>query len=164
MLTIAVDNHYSGQQHRVIKSLSAEDIQALKSGAGWGLAKPAELNGIPGPFHLLELQKELKLSQQQIDQIQAIWVDMNQQAKQYGHDYLATEQKLDDFFQSQQHNPAMLKQLLDQSATYLAKLRHIHLSAHLKVQPLLSEQQIKRYSHLRGYNSVSSKHSGHIHH
>jgi hypothetical protein len=155
---------YAGQQHRIIKSFSAEDIHALKSGAGWGLAKPAELNGIPGPIHLLELQKELNLSEQQVDQIQAIWADMNQQAKQYGYDYLAAEEKLDQFFQSQQNNPTVLKELLDQSAIHLAKLRHIHLTAHLKAHPLLSEQQIKQYSHLRGYNSASSKHSGHTHH
>ncbi|MGH1484726.1 MAG: hypothetical protein ACRBCI_00820 [Cellvibrionaceae bacterium] len=154
---------YAGQQHRTIKSFSAEDIQALKSGTGWGLAKPAELNGIPGPIHLLELQKELNLSQQQIDQIQAIWADMNQQAKQYGHDYLAAEEKLDHFFQSQQNNPAILKQLLDQSAAHLAELRHIHLMAHLKARPLLSSEQVKQYSNLRGYNKTNVNHSDHQH-
>ena len=40
---------YAGQENRQIKSLSANDIQELKRGGGWGLAKAAELNGLPGP-------------------------------------------------------------------------------------------------------------------
>lgn len=45
---------YAGQQQRSITSLSADDQLALRAGQGWGLAKPAELNGVPGPLHLLE--------------------------------------------------------------------------------------------------------------
>ena len=50
---------YAGQQERRIKSLSASDIEQLQRGGGWGLAKAAELNGMPGPIHLLELRAEL---------------------------------------------------------------------------------------------------------
>ncbi|MBT3972460.1 MAG: hypothetical protein HOE99_01485, partial [Acidiferrobacteraceae bacterium] len=52
-----VASPYVGQETRVIKSLSAEDIDDLINGRGWGLAKPAELNGVPGPAHLLEMQQ-----------------------------------------------------------------------------------------------------------
>jgi hypothetical protein len=47
---------YAGQDARDIKSLSAEDIAELRRGGGWGFAKSAELNGMPGPAHLLELK------------------------------------------------------------------------------------------------------------
>ena len=50
---------YFGQETREIKSLSESDIEELKNGRGWGLAKAAELNGVPGPVHLLEMQKEI---------------------------------------------------------------------------------------------------------
>lgn len=46
---------YSGFEAREIKSLSEQDIEELRRGGGWGLALPAELNGRPGPAHLLEL-------------------------------------------------------------------------------------------------------------
>ncbi len=44
---------YSGQEKRTIKSLSPDDIAELERGGGWGLAKAAELNGLPGPAHLI---------------------------------------------------------------------------------------------------------------
>jgi len=42
---------YAGEENRAIKSLSESDIEELLSGSGWGLAKAAELNGVPGPAH-----------------------------------------------------------------------------------------------------------------
>jgi hypothetical protein len=68
----ADDNHlnpYAGQQHRPIKALSAADVEALENGQGWGLAKPAELNGYPGPLHVLELADELQLTEEQVTQV-----------------------------------------------------------------------------------------------
>ena len=53
---------YVGQEKREIKSLSESDIEELKNGGGWGLAKAAELNGVPGPVHLLEMKKEIGLN------------------------------------------------------------------------------------------------------
>jgi hypothetical protein len=53
---------YVGQEKRKIKSLSESDIEELKNGSGWGLAKAAELNGVPGPVHLLEMRDEIGLS------------------------------------------------------------------------------------------------------
>ena len=56
---------YSGMQARAVKALSDEQIADLKTGRGMGLALAAELNGYPGPRHMLELQKELTLSETQ---------------------------------------------------------------------------------------------------
>jgi hypothetical protein len=53
---------YAGEQARDIKALSDQDIKELQSGHGKGLAKAAELNGYPGPAHVLELADELKLT------------------------------------------------------------------------------------------------------
>ncbi len=47
------------------KALSASDVQALDEGRGMGTAKPAELNGYPGPMHVLQLAAELELSREQ---------------------------------------------------------------------------------------------------
>ena len=79
--TLASDKHhnhdghssYAGQQQRSIKSLSDDDIVELQRGGGWGLAKAAELNGVPGPLHLLELKDKIPLSEDQIEQITALY-------------------------------------------------------------------------------------------
>ena len=65
--TFAASDHshkskYAGEEKREIKSLSETDIEELKNGKGWGLAKAAELNGLPGPAHLLEMKEEINLS------------------------------------------------------------------------------------------------------
>ena len=54
---------YVGQQSRDIKALSDEDIAALRNGDGMGLAKAAELNGYPGPRHVVALVRQLRLSE-----------------------------------------------------------------------------------------------------
>lgn len=46
---------YAGMQTRPIKALSDEQIADLQAGRGMGLALAAELNGYPGPAHVLEL-------------------------------------------------------------------------------------------------------------
>jgi len=56
---------YGGQQHRAIKGLSHEDVEELRRGGGWGLAKAAELNGMPGPAHVLELKDKIALTPDQ---------------------------------------------------------------------------------------------------
>lgn len=46
---------YAGEKTRLIKTLSEQDLEEIARGGGWGLARAAELNGVPGPTHLLEL-------------------------------------------------------------------------------------------------------------
>ena len=67
--TSTLTSPYAGEEARVIKSLWAKDIDDLLNGRGWGLAKPAELNGVPGPVHLLELKSEIGLSSEQVSAI-----------------------------------------------------------------------------------------------
>jgi hypothetical protein len=51
---------YAGEEKREIKSLSDSDIEELKNGKGWGFAKAAELNGMPGPGRFIRMLKKLK--------------------------------------------------------------------------------------------------------
>ncbi|MGB0732328.1 MAG: hypothetical protein ACPGPF_01135 [Pontibacterium sp.] len=167
MVTWAADatphSPYAGQEGRKIKSLSASDVEALTQGKGWGLAKPAELNGVPGPAHILELKEQLELTAQQESTIQALWQDMNQQAQTYGARYLQSEAKIEQFFAQGQTDQDVLSQLLDESASSLAKLRSVHLQAHIAAKPVLTYHQNMLYQKLRGYNADGG-HSGHHHH
>lgn len=71
---------YVDHRHQEIKSLTPDDIEELKKGAGWGLAKAAELNGVPGPAHILEMKAEISLTKEQELKIQAIYDAMNAKA------------------------------------------------------------------------------------
>jgi hypothetical protein len=71
---------YAGQETRAIKSLSEEDMAELRRGGGWGLAKAAELNGMPGPAHLLELKDAIPLSDEQVAAIAEIFATMKADA------------------------------------------------------------------------------------
>lgn len=163
---VAQDQPYAGQDNRAIASLSAGDIAALEAGEGWGLAKPAELNGYPGPAHVLELADELDLSAEQRDAVQAIFDAMQLRARTAGTAYIEAEAHLSRMFAMGHANTAMLTAQLNDSAAALASLRNVHLSAHLEVTPLLTEAQRARYAELRGYGAGAdhSDHSGHSGH
>ena len=142
---------YVGQEKREIKSLSNEDINELRTGAGWGLAKAAELNGLPGPKHILEMKKEIELTAEQEGKVNALFREMNRKAIELGNTYIEYEKELNLRFAQRNIDEKVLKELLEKiSETYKA-LRYTHLSAHLKSSNILTEEQINNYNKLRGY-------------
>src|SRR5256885_6759518 len=56
---------YAGLENRATKALSEQQLVDLRAGRGMGLALAAELNGYPGPLHVLELGEQLMLSAEQ---------------------------------------------------------------------------------------------------
>ena len=94
---------YAGQQARQIKALSDEDIAALRKGEGMGMAKAAELNGYPGPAHVLGLATQLGLHQ--LQQITAIFERMSAAAKPLGGELIAREQALNQLFATGEITP-----------------------------------------------------------
>ena len=142
---------YAGQEQRTIKSLSSDDIAELTRGGGWGLAKAAELNGVPGPVHLLELKNRVPLTKTQIKQITDIYKSMKAQAIEQGKRLIAAEQELEEHFKKRTITDAVLLTSLTAIAEARKKLRYIHLVTHLKTSKILSETQIKKYNDLRGY-------------
>ena len=89
---------YIGQETRDIKSLSNEDINALRTGAGWGLAKAAELNGLPGPRHILDMKKEINLTTEQERMVRGLFNEMNKKAIELGNKYIEYEKELNNRF------------------------------------------------------------------
>src|SRR3954465_12359952 len=87
MLTAAVANAqtpYAGMQTRPIKALSEQQVADLGAGRGMGLALAAELNGYPGPSHILELADKLNLSTDQRAGIQRLFDAMKAEAMPLG--------------------------------------------------------------------------------
>ncbi|MFD0917719.1 hypothetical protein ACFQ14_15050 [Pseudahrensia aquimaris] len=152
---------YADQQGRTISSLSADDVVQLRKGAGWGLAKPAEFNGFPGPAHVLELADKIDLEPGQRQAVQASFDAMQARAKDLGEKLIAAEMALDEGFKGGEMTGDVLRAALESAEAARAELRLVHLAAHLEVTPLLSEMQKKLYAELRGYGSGHSGHSGH---
>jgi hypothetical protein len=146
-----VAGQYAGEETRAIKSLSDEDIAELRQGGGWGLAKTAELNGMPGPAHLLELKDDISLSPEQVETIERVFRDMRQAAIEEGERLISREQALEDAFRDRSVTDESLEILLDAIEESRSHLRYIHLAAHLRTPDILTDDQITRYNTLRGY-------------
>jgi len=162
-----LDSHgvqpYAGQDTRQISSLSPEDILELEAGNGWGLAKPAEFNGYPGPLHVIELASELELSPEQLDAVQSSRTLMSERARALGADLIAAEAALDEGFRTGDFDRTDLIARLEAAETARTNLRAVHLQAHLEITPLLTETQREQYAQLRGYGADdhSNGHAGH---
>lgn len=147
----ALDSTYAGQHLRDIKALSADDVDGLLSGRGMGFAKAAELNGYPGPLHVLELAEELELTAEQRSRTEDLFRSMQAGAKALGRALVAEELELDELFASAQVTPERLTASLDRIAAVQAQLRRVHLEAHLEQFRILTPGQNDRYAELRGY-------------
>ena len=143
---------YVGEEKREIKSLSESDIEELENGKGWGFAKAAELNGVPGPIHLLEMKKEIRLSSEQIQKIEDIYQKMKKQAIPLGLELIELERRLNNHFANRTITDNLLHKLLGEIVQVRKKLRYAHLSAHLKTPDILTFEQITLYNELRGYS------------
>lgn len=142
---------YAGMQNREIKALSDEQIQGLRSGKGMAMAMPAELNGFPGPAHVVELASQLKLSDAQISRTRQLFSEMETQAKAAGEALIAAEGRLDALFRSKQVSDENLSSAVNQAALAQGKLRETHLRYHLRMMDVLSAEQVASYTQLRGY-------------
>jgi hypothetical protein len=89
---------YAGEQTRGIKALSSEDVEELLRGGGWGLAKAAELNGMPGPTHVLDMAADLGLSAEQTEKVRHVRDEMRRAAVALGERFVAREAELEASF------------------------------------------------------------------
>ena len=155
---------YAGQQQRDIKSLSAQDLQAYAQGQGHGFAKAAELNGYPGPLHVLELATELGLEEQQRRQSEALMARHRTEAQRLGQELIEAERALDQAFASRSIDADALQRLTQDAGMKHARLRAEHLRTHLAQTALMTPQQIARYNSLRGYDTAHHQHTPEMSH
>lgn len=142
---------YAGLETREIKALSAAKIESLRAGDGMGLAMAAELNGYPGPKHVLELQRELKLSSEQFEATKDAFGKMHSAATALGNRIVEAEQSLDRSFAQHEIARESLEAATRDIARLRGELRAVHLSAHLEMVEILSAEQRHAYGTLRGY-------------
>jgi hypothetical protein len=89
---------YAGFEAREIKALSQEQMEDLRAGRGMGLALAAELNGCPGPVHMIELAGPLGLSESQQAAVGALLARMKAETIPLGLQVIAEEAELDRHF------------------------------------------------------------------
>jgi hypothetical protein len=146
---------YAGWTERPIKALAPEQVEDYLEGRGIGLALPAELNGYPGPRHVLELADELDLSPDQLARTQRLFEEMRRDAIMLGEQILAREAALDELFASGAATAAELGAAVAGIGLLNGRLRAHHLGYHLTMRELLEPDQIATYRRLRGYASPS---------
>jgi Spy/CpxP family protein refolding chaperone len=144
---------YVGQDARDIKALSAEEVNAYLSGKGMGLAKAAELNGYPGPAHVLELASQLSLTPAQRARTETLFASMEAKAVSLGRSLVDEERRLDQLFATKSVTAGELTRSLGAIAGLQAKVRGAHLEAHLAQAEILTPEQNALYARLRGYGS-----------
>ena len=142
---------YGGMQSRPIKALSDEQIADLRAGRGMGLALAAELNGYPGPLHVLEHADALGLTAEQRARTQALFDAMKTEAIALGEKLIAEESALDRAFAGRSVTPESLAQGTAAIGAIQAALRATHLRYHLAQVEVLTPEQVRRYAELRGY-------------
>jgi Spy/CpxP family protein refolding chaperone len=151
---------YAGLQSREIKALSGEEMSDLRAGRGMGLALAAELNGYPGPRHVLDLASQLSLSDEQRARIQQMFDSMREEAIPLGKQLVAAEKDLNRAFAERTINPERLQAMTAAIAEKQGELRNSHLKYHLATAALLNPDQLRRYGELRGYAGGASSPNG----
>jgi len=154
---------YAGLERRSIKALSDNEISDLKEARGMGLAKAAELNSYPGPLHVLELRRELELTDAQRVAAESLYAGMRDRAQPVGIKIIEAERDLDRAFVDGTISPAELRSRITAIATLQGELRTVHLETHLAQRSLLTSEQISRYDMLRGYGGNRTPHGSQRH-
>lgn len=141
----------AGWEGRAIKALSAAQIEDLRHGRGMGMALPAELNGYPGPLHVLELAEQLELTAAQRGEAQRLFDAMQAEAVALGEQMIAGEAALDRLFATGTASDAAVMAAAVELGQLQGMLRGHHLRYHVAMREVLSPHQRLRYQQLRDY-------------
>lgn len=142
---------YVDDQGRAIKALSADEAAGYREGRGLGLARPAELNGYPGPMHVLELAEGLALTPAQREATRTLMDRHKAEVRALGAEYLAQEARIEALFAERRADARAIEEATARAAELHGRIRASHLRTHLEQAALLTPAQVERYTALRGY-------------
>ncbi len=140
--------------------LLPEEVEGLTKGQGMTLALAAEVNGYPGPRHVLDAAAagQLDLRPEQREAFLRLYDRMLAEAKAKGQEILEMEEQPAMRFRHGHIDEAGLRQLLEHIGRLRAELRFLHLRTHLEAKALLTPEQIARYRTVRGYDTGAGAH------
>lgn len=142
---------YAALTGRRIKALSEDQVADLLDGRGMALALAAELNGYPGPMHVLEHAEALRLSAEQRAVAETLRARMLAEARTLGAQIVALEQALDALFAAAAADAGRLAALTASIGALHGRLRETHLATHIAMRDALDPAQRDAYARLRGY-------------
>jgi hypothetical protein len=139
----------------VPSGLRADEIEELRQGHGMGQARVAEVQGYPGPRHVLDAWNagKLSLTREQSVRIQAITHSMALEAQRLGALVLDAERSLALAFGTGEIDAPTLQAGVERITALRGELRLVHLRAHLETRALLGPEQLARYAELRGHRA-----------
>lgn len=152
---------YAGLEARPVKALSEQQVADLRAGRGMGLALAAELNGYPGPLHVLEHADTLALTSDQRARTAALFEAMKAEAVLLGERLIEQEGELERLFATRSVQPSSLEAATSTIGATHEKLRAEHLGYHLAMMDVLTPQQVRRYGVVRGYASSPEQSGSH---
>lgn len=144
-------NPYAAFKDRQIKALSPEQEADLRQGRGMGLALAAEMNGYPGPMHVLQVADQIGLSVDQKSRIDALFARMKVEAISAGEQLISLERELDKEFVARSITAESLARLTKDIGVSHGLVRATHLRYHLETVAILSPDQVAKYNTARGY-------------
>ena len=106
---VLAESPYAGMQSRTVKALSEQQVADLSQGRGMGMALAAELNGYPGPSHVLELADKLELRPDQISAVRSLFESMKSESIPLGARLIEEETELDRQFATRAITPDSLR-------------------------------------------------------
>lgn len=131
------------------EGLAPAQLQALREGRGMGLSLPAELNGHPGPVHVLENAEALALTPPQAAAMAGLVERMKGEAVALGERIIAREAELDALFAAGRPDDARLASLVEDIALLTGRLRLVHLRTHADTAVLMTPEQVAKYNAIR---------------
>ena len=134
---------YAGLEQRAVTGLSDQQIADLRAGRGMGVALPAELNGYPGPLHVLEHADALNLTDAQRSRAKALLDQMKAETIPIGERIIAEERALDRLFAERRITPATLIEVTGRVAAAQGQLRAAHLRYHITTKDTLTSEQVE---------------------
>lgn len=149
----ALTSPYQDELSSEMRGLTTKEIEDLREGRGMGLARAAELNGYPGPRHVLDAVEtgQFHLNQEQLTAVRQLFQGMSREARRLGATILKEEQGLEAAFRAGTIDATDLRARVARIAAFKGELRAIHLKTHLETRALLTDHQIERYNQVRGY-------------
>jgi len=129
------------------------DRNLLELGAGAGMASYADLNGYPGPKHVLEMRDTLRLTDDQEKNLEAIFDEMSENARAKGELIIAKEIELDAKFRLGVATMSGVLRLSGEIGMLRGELRAVHMTAHIQAKEILTKQQIGLYNAIRHKSS-----------
>jgi Spy/CpxP family protein refolding chaperone len=135
------------------------DIESLENSEGAGMASYADLNGYPGPKHILDMQEKLNLSEEQLKDVQSIFEAMKENAQAKGEAIIAKEVELEQLFRLGKATESEAKTLSRTIGTLRGELRAVHLTAHVQAKQVLTKEQVTTYNSIR--NNMRQPKHGH---